>query len=123
MVPEARRVGNVPTHRIWIRAEEKRRRDRRRAKDLRITPPIDGKVLNLSSLGVAIEASEALTIGESYWFLLRWGGYHFRIDGTVKWCALVKTKRQRAGTVSPVYRAGVALEVPGPEALRFLKSC
>lgn len=123
MVPEARRVGYGPTRRIWIRAEEKRRRGRRRAKDLRVTHPIDGKVLNLSPLGIAIEASDSLTIGQNYWFLLRQGRDHFRIDGTVRWCALVKTKRQRAGTVCPVYRAGVALEVPGPEALRFLESC
>ncbi len=112
-----------PRHRIWIVAEEKRRRVRRQAEHLRVTPPIDGKVLDLSPLGMAIEASEGLTIGHNYWFLLRQGWHDIRIDGTVRWCALVETRRKRNGIICPVYRAGIALETPGPKALRFLKRC
>ena len=106
-----------------MKADEKRRRGRCPAKNLRVTTPIHGKVLDLSPLGMAVESSESLTIGQNRRFVL-WRGWHrLQVNGTVRWCALVKTERERAGTVCPVYRAGIALEVPGPEAVRFLKRC
>ena len=99
------------------------RRGRRQVKELWIISPICGKVLNLSPLGMAIEALEGLTIGQYYSFLLRRGSHNIRNGGTVRWCALVKTEREKAGTVHPVYQAGIAFKVPGPSTLRFLERC
>ena len=104
-------------------ATERRRRARRPVKGVRVSLPVDGKVLDVSPLGVAIQGSERLARGQNNRFLLRRGWHHLRINGRVRWCAVVKTNHKRADTDPPVYRAGIALEVPSTKALRFLWRC
>ncbi len=102
-------------------AEERRRRGRRPVNNLRVTAPFDGKVLDLSLLGMGVEASEDLTTGRSLRLLLRRGWRRLRIDGTVRWCSVVDYQRDGVGPVYAVYRAGIALEAPSPKAVQFLQ--
>ncbi len=102
-------------------AEERRRRGRRPAKNVRGTAPSAGRVLDLSLLGMGVEASADLTIGQTLRLLLRRGWRRLRVNGTVRWCSVIKYERDGAGPVYPVYRAGIAIDTPGPKAVHFLE--
>lgn len=74
------------------------------------TELISGKLLNLGIGGLAIETSTPLRVGRRY--ALRVGDRDTgrSIQASVCWCQLFTTRRLRAGEITPIYRAGLAIE-------------
>ena len=106
--------------REWLRRMPSRRRRRAsRTVDRRRNPrfpiantdignhTIQGRVLDLSRAGMAIEAQEALRPGERYELTLTIGEHVETVEARVLWCRLAATRRLEGGEVAPVYRAGI----------------
>jgi hypothetical protein len=70
----------------------------------------DARVINLSIDGMSIETNSPLKIARNYSLSLDRGRKKMHLEGRVVWCSLIKTARNDAGEVVPVYRAGVHFE-------------
>ena len=76
---------------------------------MRVQLPLSGKVVDASSAGIAIEATESLRPGWSYAFKMTVGPNVVSIPGKVAWCRRVGTRESSEGKGRPVYKLGVAL--------------
>lgn len=72
-----------------------------------LTVPIAVEVLDLSLGGVALESRSYLQFGRHYHLDLEYGDRVLSMVGIVAWCKLMRTERNRAGEVEPIYRAGL----------------
>jgi Tfp pilus assembly protein PilZ len=86
----------------------------------------EGKILNLSLDGMALETSDYLQLGRSYTLKLVRDDEELVLQGRVVWCRMVGTARKEGGDVGPVYSAGVEFEEllgeAASEVQRFLGS-
>lgn len=80
----------------------------------------DGRILNLSLDGMALETSAYLQVGRSYLLKLEQNEEELQLRGRVVWCRMVRTDRNRQGDVAPVYAAGVHFEDQLSETAREL---
>ncbi len=71
---------------------------------------VRGRIVNRSPSGLAIESHEALRIGDRYSFTISSDEEQTRLKGRVLWCRLASTRLESNGDVTPVYRAGIAVE-------------
>ena len=67
----------------------------------------DGKILNLSLDGMAIETSEYLQVGRTYSLKLVHEDEELILDGQVVWCRMVGTAQSDDDGQRPLYNAGV----------------
>lgn len=70
-----------------------------------IQPGFDGRLLNVSSGGVALESSWSLRIGATY--RLKCG--LFEITAVVRWSRLARTRVGAPGDIEPVFRSGLSV--------------
>ncbi len=78
---------------------------------------IAGRVVDLSSHGMAMESTSPLRVGGRYRLCLAAGGEkRVPVVATVRWCRLTATRRLASGEVAPLYRAGLALHRGGGRA-------
>jgi hypothetical protein len=70
----------------------------------------DGRILNLSLDGVALETSDYLQVGRVYSLKLAQEDEELLLKGRVVWCRMVATSRSEAGEQHPLYNAGVQFE-------------
>lgn len=88
----------------------RRRRHRRRPVDLRFhAAHLSGRVLDWSRSGLAVESESGLRIGARYALTVHSETRNRRLLGTVRWCALRRTRRTGDDEVRPVYQAGIDL--------------
>ncbi len=66
----------------------------------------DLTLLDLSRTGISFETSNPITVGESYYLELRYGGASVSLEVLVKWCALRGKVRDDDGNEQPLYQAG-----------------
>ncbi len=69
----------------------------------------EGKILNLSLDGMAVETSDYLQVGRTYSLKLAQAGEELLLMGKVVWCRMVRTDRS-LGDIKPIYAAGVRFE-------------
>ncbi len=87
------------------------------------SPRLDARLVNLSTIGAAIETSDPPRIGAEVLCELETEQSSALIPGQVRWCRLGSTASDEAGDVIPVYRAGIQFlnSTPG-NLLRILRS-
>ena len=81
-----------------------------------------GEIVDFSPLGLGIESSSPLRVGQAYSFVLRRGMKMKRVAGHVAWCRLTKTELITSSTTTTVYRSGIEIDHLEPSAWRFLDS-
>lgn len=74
----------------------------------RKTPVIDLTILNLSTSGMAVELSQALTVGSSYPFTMSQRKDRISVNGLVEWCRFAGTLPLGPGEHRPIYKAGIS---------------
>ena len=92
------------------RAEAERRRSARvRIPDTHgsLIVSLDGKVLDISVAGMAIETHSRLAPHHRISLRLRKGPELLQLNGRVVWCFLQGTRANEQGETVPVYRAGI----------------
>ncbi len=102
--------------------DDKRRRMRTGATDLRMLRPVRGRVVDFSGLGIGVESGKRLGVRQDYNFLLRHGLQVRKLRGRVKWCALTQTTQMDPHPSQLVYRAGIAFDELSPQVWNFLSS-
>lgn len=86
--------------------------DRRRSPRFRVTLagsvrfPLDARLLNVSRGGVALEAAEALTVGEVYAFEVHDRDRRIHIEFEVRWCTDTHEVDWPSGERAAVFHAG-----------------
>ncbi len=70
----------------------------------------EGRIVNLSLDGIALETGETLQIGRLYKLKLRHASEELLLKGRVVWCRMVRTDQNDHGEVAPVYAAGIQFE-------------
>ena len=103
-----------------LTGEEARRRSRARRSDLRLIRPVLGEIVDISPLGLGLESSSPLRVGQSYSFLVRRGVKMKRVTGHVAWSRLTKTELLTTTTTKMVYRSGIEIDLLQPSTWRFL---
>lgn len=68
---------------------------------------VDVTVLNLSLAGMAVETTQQLKLGKVYSVKLGNGSGFVDVDGTVRWCHLIRTKEGPGGEPVNVYHVGI----------------
>ena len=87
------------------------------------SPRLNARLLNLSTIGAAIETSEAPRIGSELICELETDQTLAMIPGHIRWCRLGGTTSDEAGDVIPVYRAGIEFANGTPRnLLRILRA-
>jgi hypothetical protein len=86
----------------------------------RLVVPMEVQVVDLSLGGMALETNGYLQFGRRYSVHLENGGRRATLIATVAWCKLRGTKKNPAGEVVPVYRAGLRFQVLAGERLHEL---
>lgn len=71
---------------------------------------LEVNVLNLSLAGVAVETTRQLKPGKLYTIRIGGDSGAMDLDGTVKWCHLMKTRRGENGEPVTVYNAGLSFD-------------
>ncbi len=71
---------------------------------------IDARIVNISLEGVAVETNDYLQVGREYSLRLNRGDETLPLQGKIAWCSLVRTTKDEAEEVLPVYRAGIHFE-------------
>lgn len=69
-----------------------------------------GELLNLSAGGLAIETTSSLRVGARYSFRIGRPWMSFKVTGLVRWSRLARTRHGRAGEVTPIFVAGIAIQ-------------
>jgi Tfp pilus assembly protein PilZ len=72
-------------------------------------------VLNLSVAGMAVMSNHQLRVGRCYSFKIEREKEQLEVRGTVAWCVLRNTKKNKFGDVAPVYHAGIRFDEPESE--------
>lgn len=86
-------------------------------------PALEARLLNLSTVGAAIETSDPPRIGAALQCELENGQTSALVPGEVRWCKLGKTALDETGDVVPVYRAGIEFSDGTPHnLLRILRA-
>jgi hypothetical protein len=67
--------------------------------------PSDVRLLNLSRVGMAIETSRSLTVGDSYFLELRSRQGSVHVEAQVRWCQMCNAWYEEA---RPLFRAGLS---------------
>ena len=108
-------------------SEESRRHERYDVEgvDGTLVVSLEGRVLNMSLTGLAVETTSLLRLGATYWLRLPQGRDELRFQATVAWCHLERTRRNPQGESVPVYHAGLdfreSLDERTRQMLVFLK--
>ena len=89
--------------------EERRDRRRHRVSGLSgvLRHTIEARVLDLSVLGMAIETSSWLQVGQRYRLRMVHPDHSVDYDSQVVWCHLVGSQPAGSGDVRPIYQAGL----------------
>lgn len=92
--------------------QKKRRHQRYEVHDLHgsLLFKVDVTVLNLSLSGMAVETTQQLRLGRVYSVRLGSGRGGVDVDGTVKWCHLMKTKEGPGGQPVNVFHVGITFD-------------
>lgn len=77
------------------------------------SPGLDFKLLELSPIGMSIETTQRLSVGEVRMFILRHKHGMVRLEGEVRWSRLHLTSETAEDGTQPRYRAGFALSGEG----------
>jgi hypothetical protein len=110
-----------------VSSEENRRHERHDVEgvDGTLVVSLEGRVLNMSLTGLAVETTSMLRLGATYWLRLPRGGDELRFKATVAWCHLERTRKNHQGESVPVYHAGLdfreSLDERTRQMLVFLK--
>lgn len=101
---------------------DKRGRSRYDVEDLfaRLGSQGDGKVLNLSDQGLALEVASWCQVGKTYPVTLSRDLDRLTLQGRVAWCKLAGTRKSQDGESRPVYLAGIELQAPPTQNARRL---
>ena len=87
------------------------------------SPRLNARLLNLSTIGAAIETSEPPRIGAELLCELETDQTFAMIPGEVRWCRLGGTAHDESGDVIPVYQAGIEFLNGTPQnLLRILRA-
>ena len=82
----------------------------------------DVRIIDLSVEGVGIETQTSLTVGRRYSLKVEREDQRLDLSGQVAWCRLTGTRRNPAGDVVPIYRAGIRFDdVLTAKALEWLE--
>ena len=97
---------------VVIKQENHRRNPRFDVEDVpgMMAFTVNAKVLNISRSGVALESDFQLVIGRKYVAKIGYKGGSVLTAGTVKRCALKRTRETETGEVAPVYEAGMEFD-------------
>jgi hypothetical protein len=101
---------------------DKRERSRYDVEDLfaRLGNQGDGKVLNLSDQGLALEVPSWCQVGKTYPVTLSRDLDRLTLQGRIAWCKLSGTRKGPGGESRPVYLAGIELQAPPAQNARRL---
>lgn len=86
----------------------------------RLVVPMEVQVVDLSLGGMALETNGYLQFGRRYTVNLDNGERRATLIAKVAWCKLRGTKKNPAGEVVPVYRAGLRFQILASERLHEL---
>jgi hypothetical protein len=95
-------------------------RDRRRDPRFRASATaihhitVNGRLLDFSSSGIAVETPSALRVGDRYRLVIAERSRSQTVEGIVRWCRLRATRPTKTGDFAPVFAAGLELTA-GPE--------
>jgi hypothetical protein len=81
---------------------------------------LQGRVLNLSLTGIAIETRDQILVGGEYSLRLTCGALNADVTGRVQWCKMKGTRGAANGDIHPVFHAGLALIKYDDEAYNLL---
>lgn len=94
----------------WLNGVDEARRHRRQTVgDLRLSNPIQGRVLDITVSGLGIETHSPVPVLMHSAFMISDGRRRSTIRGEVRWCRLTGTVPLPNGEVAPVYRAGIEI--------------
>lgn len=86
---------------------------------------VEVKVLNLSLIGMAVEATQQLKLGRLHSVMLGQGDSTISVDATVRWCRLVGTRKGASGEPVTIYLAGLTFDgmvtEKAQDVMEFLK--
>lgn len=81
---------------------------------------LEGRVLNLSLTGLAIETPNRILVGGEYTLHLASGDVSTDVVARVQWCRMKGTRGAANGDVHPVFHAGLALAGENSDAYEAL---
>lgn len=84
--------------------------------------PADARIVDLGFGGLGVETDRWLQVGRGYTVNLPTGGTALRVLGTVAWCRLARTVKNRQGESTPLYKAGIEFRDPDPATVDALES-
>lgn len=88
---------------------ERRESRRRRSAEIGVEAPLDEvRLVDISASGMAIDTATPLGPGVEVPLVVASNGRRGTVEGVVRWCRLIETKRLPGGDVRPIYRAGIA---------------
>jgi Tfp pilus assembly protein PilZ len=79
--------------------------------------PSDARIVDLGFGGLGVETDRWLQVGRGYMVSLPTDRVPLRVQGTVAWCRLARTAKNRAGESAPVYKAGIEFQDPDPATI------
>lgn len=89
---------------------ERRVQHRLQTRDSTVRSPIVfGRVLNLSSRGLAVETTTGLRIGARHRMKITAPRRQVVVEATVRWCRLLRLRPGPGSDVVPIYRAGLEI--------------
>jgi hypothetical protein len=94
----------------WLNGvDEARRHGRQPVGDLRLSNPIQGRVLDITVSGLGVETHAPVPVLMQSAFMISDGRRRSTIRGEVRWCRLTGTVPLPNGEIAPVFRAGIEI--------------